>query len=152
MPGWITYPERKEPERRMPVMFIPALQSRWMLMANDFRDNQKPLLEKNASLGFYCGLLSGQSAADHPSLTADLPEYVMAPYDARFLPTRKALDLAIRISVVNSGTDDVYRVASVFSVITVSQPGSLPVLPPFVMVHECRYFAFSPYILKQNWP
>ena len=149
MSGWITYPTKRESERRMPVIFIPALQNKWTLLADDFRENQKPVLEKNASIGFYCGLLSGQTVVDFPSLTADLPEYFMEHYEARFLPTQAALDVSVQVAVVNSGNTGSYIIQNTSFCNTITVRGSLPVMPPFVMARECRYFGFSPYILKQ---
>lgn len=99
----------KEPERQMPVLFIPALHSKWMLMANDIRENRKPTQEKSASLGFYCGLLAGQTSADYPSLTADLPKYTLDPYDAKFLATPRLLDPVFQVTVTNSGDTGRYQ-------------------------------------------
>lgn len=150
MSGWITYPAGKELERRLPVILIPALQAKWMLLANDLRDNHRAILEKNASIGFYCGLLSGQTAADSPSLTADLPEYYMLPYEALFFPTQAALDVSVHLSVENSGEPGVYRILRTRTGDSFMIRGSLPPLPPFATVRECRYFGFSPYILKEK--
>ncbi len=148
MPGWITYPGGKGPGRRMPVIFIPALHSRWMLLAGDFRENQKPLLEKKASIGFFCGLLSDQAAGDYPALSRDL-EYFMEPYDPVYLMTSAALDLSIRISVADSGLSGTYGFRDVLPGGALNVRGSLPVSPA-VTVYECRYFGFSPYILKEK--
>lgn len=131
MSGWITYPLKKEPERQMPVLFIPALHSKWMLMANDIRENRKPTQEKSASLGFYCGLLAGQTSADYPSLTADLPKYTLDPYDAKFLATPRLLDPMFQVTVVNSGDTGRYRSGQLFP------------LPGFSYAALCRWFRRS---------
>ena len=149
MPGWITYAPEKESVRRMPVIFIPALHSRWMLLAGDLREHQKPILEKKASLGFYCGLLSGQTAADYPPLAADLPEYCMGAYEPVYLLTPAALDLAVQVSVTDSGNTGVYSLRDLSPGVPVKVRVTLPASPA-ATVHECRYFGFSPYILKEK--
>ena len=148
MPGWITYSAEKGAERRMPVIFIPALHSRWMLLAGDFRENQKPILENRASIGFFCGLLSGQTAADYPALSAD-PEYFMEPYEAVYLMTPAVLDLSVQVSVADSGLSGAYSIRDALSGVSVKVRGSLPP-SPVVTAYECRYFGFSPYILKEK--
>ncbi len=149
MPGWITYPIKKETTRQMPVIFIPALHSKWMLIASDLRENSNPAQEKSASLGFYCGPLAGQTSAGYPSLTADLPEYAPAPYQAKFQMTPKLLDPAIRLHVASNGSTGCYHIVKTTASVQISIRGSLPVFPPFLMVRECRYFGFSPYLMNE---
>ena len=150
MAGWITYSSDQDSSRRIPVIFIPALHSRWLLQASDLRENQKSVLERNTSLGFYCGLLAGQTAADYPSLTSDLPEYFMDPYEAFFLPTQSVYDGSIHLSVPGSAEPGSCILRDISSSVSLTVRGSLPVMPPFVMARECRYFGFSPYLLKQQ--
>ena len=119
-------------------------------MANDIRENRRPAQEKSTSLGFYCGLLAGQTSADYPSLTADLPKYILDPYDAKFLATPRLLNPAIQVTVVSSGDPGQYQVRDALSPALFFIRGSLPVVPPFVMARECRYFGFSPYLMKEN--
>ena len=73
----------------------------------------------------------------------------MEPYDPVYLMTSAALDLSVRISVADSGLSDTYSFRDVLSGGSLNVRGSLPVSPA-VTAYECRYFGFSPYILKEK--
>ena len=55
-----------------------------------------------------------------------------------------------QVTVVNSGDTGRYQVRAAVSPARIFIRGSLPVVPPFVMARECRYFGFSPYLMKEN--
>ena len=150
MSGWVTFPLKKESERQMPVIFLPALYSKWMLMANDVRKNSKPQKEKSSSIGFYCGLLTGQSVADYPSLTADFPEYPLDSYDAVFLATQQILNHQHNFTVKTSSDTGCYLLKTTISPALIRIRGSFPIVGPFLIARECRYFGFSPYLLKEK--
>ena len=93
MSGWVTFPLKntsEERERNRPVFFLPALHQKWMFMAQDAKqDRPHNPNQHSTSIGFYCGLLRGQTFADSPFPDEDLPKYPMDPYDRFIWQLRK---------------------------------------------------------------
>lgn len=155
MSGWVTFPLKnasEERERNRPVFFLPALHQKWMFMAQDAKQDPtltNPKSNHSTSIGFYCGLLRGQTFADYPSLTKDLPKYPMDPYDPVYLATSKIWNSSQSIHVTSDGSLGNYRILRLDFALSIKIRGSIPSVPPFLSVRECKYFRFSPYKLKQ---
>ena len=148
MSGWIIFPQRQKNERKMPVLFLPELQKKWSFMAEDIRNSGRTD-GCSGSIGFYCGLLDGQSGTDHALLAEKTPDFPQGSYDDRFLVTEKVFDTALRISLRSIGKTGEYSVKNANSPVLLRVSGSVPVFPPFLIARQCLYFGFSPYILKK---
>ena len=130
-------------------MLPPELRNKWSFMAEELHQSRCRENGRSVSIGFYCGLLDGQNSADYIPLADKKTGIPQEPYNARFLATDKILDTAFRITVKSDGSTGKYSVKDTNSPLRIRICGSVPVFPPFLLVRQCLYFGFSPYLLKR---